>query len=83
MVLDGVCYPVVYLCWVILSRLVEPSCSQYFRVLFDEYLVPVRWSTGVYRCLCLPFNGTLSMIRSINHFFKTLDLPSGKGALIH
>ena len=28
MILDGVCHPVIYLCRVILSRMVEPSCDQ-------------------------------------------------------
>ena len=35
----------------------------------DEYLVPVRLPTGVYR--------------PSYHLFKTLDLPSGEGVLTH
>ena len=31
--------------------------------------------------MCFPFNAPLLMIRSINHLFKILDLPSGEGAL--
>ena len=83
MSLDGVGYPVTHLCGVILSRMVEPFCSQYFLVLSDESSVPVLSSQGVYIRLCLPFNATLSLIRSINHLFKTLDLPSGEGALTY
>ena len=79
MSLDGVDYPAIHLCRVILSRTVESFCSQHFMVLSDESSVPVLSSQSVYTRLCLPFNATL--IRSINHLFKTLHLPSGEGAL--
>ena len=34
MILDGICYPVIHLCRVILSRNIEPSRIQSF---LDEY----------------------------------------------
>ena len=35
MILDGVCYPIIHFCRVILSRMVEPSCSQSFMVFYQ------------------------------------------------
>ena len=64
--------------------MVAPSCSEYFLVLSDEYLVPVLLSPAVYgRPLCFPLNAMLLMIRSIHHIFKTLDLSSDEGVLTH
>ena len=52
MILDGVCHSAIHFGWVILSRMVELSCSQPF---IEEYCLICRVpsSPGVYRRPCV------------------------------
>ena len=85
MILDAVCYPVIHFCRVILSRMIEPSYSQYFIDEFWSYLASTLTSTFVSGRLQTSAvsspDATLLMICSMNHLFKMLDLPSGEDAL--
>ena len=74
-ILDGVCYSGLQFCRVILSRMIELSCSQSF---LDEYCLICRVpsSPGVYRRPCV----SPSML---HHLFNTLNLPSDEGGLTH
>ena len=77
--LDGVCYSDIHFCRVILYVWGSPPVVSLLltsAVLSAEYL-RLRAS------IVSPFNAPLLMIRSIHHFFKTLGLPSGEGALAH
>ena len=71
MILDGVFYSVLHFCRVILSRMVEPSCSQSF---LDEYCIffdVCLLNTTVCGHLCTSAVSspdiTLLMIRSLHH----------------
>ena len=81
MIVNGVRYPVIHFCRVILYLRRSPFVVSPFS---DEYLEPVLSSPGVFeRPLFLPLDATLLMIHSLHHLLKTLSFPSGKGVLTH
>ena len=71
MFLDGVCHSAIHFGRVISSRMVEPSRSQSFLVVYG-------------RPVCFPFNASLLIQYALYIIsLETLDIPSGEGALSH
>ena len=84
---DGVCYPVIHFCRVILSRMVEPFCSQYFMIL--SWGVSCYMSTFISKCLQTSVSPLQCyQVRYNNKPFLTIfprlsTLPSGEGVSTH
>ena len=86
MILDGVCYPFIHFCWVILYVWFSPSVSSLSVCLsLASTLVRVPSPLDVYRGFCVfpSCSAVNNTFFTIHHLFEPLDLLSGEGVLTH
>ena len=81
MILDGVCYSVIHFWRVMLSRMIQPSCSQSFMLVSTCLYLRVISSPGVYiiDASVSPLHAPLLIISPFYHLSKTLSPPLWQG----